>query len=108
MMQWLLLALGIILEVCGTTCMKLSDGFSNLVPSVLTFVFWGISFIIFIFALKTFDLGFAYAIWVGSGIVIVSIIGILYFKEPADALKIGSILLIAMGVTGLGLSDLIR
>jgi len=84
-MQWLLLALGI-----------------------LTFVFWGIAFTIFIFALKTFDLSFAYAVWVGSGIVIVSIIGILYFKEPANALKIGSIVLIAIGVTGLGLSDMIR
>ncbi len=107
-MQWLLLALGIIMEVCGTTCMKLSDGFSNFVPSVLTFVFWGIAFTIFIFALKTFDLSFAYAVWVGSGIVIVSIIGILYFKEPANALKIGSIVLIAIGVTGLSLSDMIR
>ena len=46
--------------------------------------------------------------WVGSGIVIVSIIGILYFKEPANALKIFSIVLIAIGVTGLSLSDLIR
>jgi len=55
------------MEVCGTTCMKLSDGFSNLVPSVLTFVFWGIAFTIFIFALKTFDLSFAYAVWVGVG-----------------------------------------
>ncbi len=80
MMQWLLLAVGIIMEVCGTTCMKLSDGFSNLVPSVLTFVFWGIAFTIFIFALKTFDLSFAYAVWVGSGIVIVSIIGILHLR----------------------------
>ncbi len=71
---------GIIMEVCGTTCMKLSDGFSNLVPSVLTFVFWGIAFTIFIFALKTFDLSFAYAVWVGSGIVIVSIIGILHLR----------------------------
>ena len=96
MMQWLLLAVGIIMEVCGTTCMKLSDGFSNLVPSVLTFVFWGIAFTIFIFALKTIDLSLAYAVWVGSGIVIVSIIGILYFKEPADAMKIVSILLIAI------------
>jgi len=49
-------------------------------PSVLTFVFWGIAFTIFIFALKTFDLSFAYAVWVGSGIVIVSLIGILYLR----------------------------
>jgi len=68
------------MEVCGTTCMKLSDGFSNLVPSVLTFVFWGIAFTLFIFALKAFDLSFAYAVWVGSGIVIVGIIGILHLR----------------------------
>ena len=107
-MQWLLLAIGIIMEVCGTTCMKLSDGFSNFIPSVLTFVFWGIAFTLFIFALKTVDLSFAYAVWVGSGVVIISIIGILYFKEPANALKIFSIALIAIGVTGLSLSDMIR
>ena len=84
-MQWLLLVVGIIMEVCGTTCMKLSDGFSNLVPSVLTFVFWGIAFTLFIFALKTFDLSLAYAIWVGSGIVIVGVAGVPYFKTRKPA-----------------------
>lgn len=62
--------------------MKLSNGFTNLAASILTFVFWGISFTIFIFALKHFDLSFIYAIWAGLGILQVSIIGMACFKEP--------------------------
>ena len=52
-MGWFLLALAIVLEVAGTTCMKLSGGFKELVPSVLVFVFYGFSFTAFIYALKT-------------------------------------------------------
>ena len=68
----------------------------------------GISLAVFIFVLKRFDLSFAYAIWAGLGIAFVAIIGILYFKEPVTALKIVSIALIAVGVVGLNISDLIR
>ena len=107
-MQWLLLTIGIITSVISTTCMKLSDGFSNLLPSVLTFVFWGISFAIFIFALKRFDLSFVYALWAGLGVLIVAAIGILYFKEPVNALKIASLVLIAIGVAALNISDVVR
>lgn len=107
-MKWLLLALGIITQVVSTTCMKLSDGFSNLLPSILTFVFMGISFTIFILALKRFDLSFVYAVFAGLGILIITVIGILYFKEPVSTLKIGSIILIAIGVIGLNLSNMVR
>jgi len=107
-MKWLILALGVVTEVSSVTCMKLSEGFSRWLPSALTFIFMGISLAIFIFALKRFDLSFAYAIWAGLGIAIVSIIGIFYFKEPATALKIASIALIAIGVVGLNISDMIR
>jgi small multidrug resistance pump len=55
-MKWLILALGIVTDVSSVTCMKLSEGFSRWIPSVLTFVFMGISFAVFIFALKRFDL----------------------------------------------------
>jgi small multidrug resistance pump len=105
MMRWLLLATGILTELCGSTCMKLSDGFSNIYASILTFVFWGISFTAFIFALKHFDLSFAYAIWAGMGILLVSLIGILYFKEPAGSMKVLSIIVIVAGVIMLNLSE---
>ena len=105
MMRWLLLSAGILTELCGSTCMKLSDGFTNIYASILTFVFWGISFTVFIFALKHFDLSFAYAIWAGMGILLVSLIGMIYFKEPAGSMKILSILVIVAGVIMLNLSE---
>jgi small multidrug resistance pump len=85
--------------------MKLSNGFSNLYPSILTFVFWGISFSIFIFALKHFDLSFLYALWGGLGILLVSVIGMTYFKEPVTLMKIISILIIVVGVVMLNISE---
>ena len=106
-MRWVLLTIAILSELGGSTCMKLSNGFSNLYASILTFVFWGISFSIFIFALKHFDLSFIYAIWAGLGILFVSIIGMAYFKEPINTIKIISILIIVAGVVLLNLSELI-
>ncbi len=106
-MKWILLAIGIIAELFGSTCMKMSAGFTRLYPSIFTFVFWGIGLTIFLFALKKFDLSFAYAIWAGLGIVGVSIVGIVYFKEPHSVLKIISILIIVVGVIMLNISDLL-
>jgi len=105
-MRWLLLSLGIFTELGGSICMKLSNGFTNLYPSILTFVFWGISFSVFIFALKHFDLSFAYAIWAGCGILLVSVVGMTYFKEPVSTMKIISILIIIIGVIMLNMSEL--
>jgi small multidrug resistance pump len=62
-MPWLLLIVAIILEVCGTTCMKLSESFSKLVPSILIFVFYGLSFTVFTLALRRIDISVAYAVW---------------------------------------------
>jgi len=82
--------------------MKQSDGFSKLVPSVLIFVFYGISFALFTVALtKGINLSVAYAIWCGIGISLIAAIGIFYFKEPVTVLKMSSIALIIAGVIGL-------
>jgi small multidrug resistance pump len=105
-MKWILLFIGIIAELCGTTCMKMSDGFTNLYTSIFTFVFWAIGLTIFIFALKKFDLSFAFALWSGLGIVGVSIIGMVYFKEPYSIMKIISISIIVVGVIMLNASDM--
>jgi len=106
-LKWLLLAAGIIAELCGSTCMKMSEGFTKLYPSILTFVFWVIGITVFLFALKKFDLSFAYAVWAGLGIMGVSVIGIIYFKEPYNLLKIISIIVIVAGVIGLNISDIL-
>ena len=104
-MKWILLSFAILSELGGSTCMKLSRGFTNLWASVFTFVFWGISFTIFIFALKHFDLSFIYALWAGIGILLVSLIGMTFFREPVNLMKIISILVIVTGVVMLNLSD---
>jgi len=102
-MGWFLLALAIVLEVAGTTCMKLSGGFKELVPSVLVFVFYGFSFTAFIYALKTIDLSITYAIWAGVGLALIAAIGVLYFKEPVTVPKMVFVGLILIGVIGLSL-----
>lgn len=100
-MSWLLLA--IILEVCGTTSMKLSEGFARLLPSILIFVFYGLSFASLTIALKSIDVSIAYAIWSGVGTALIAAIGILWFKEPSGVLKLASLALIIIGVVGLNL-----
>ena len=104
-MGWLLLTVAIFLEVSGTTCMKLSDGFKEVLPSVLVFIFYGLSFTAFIFALKTLDLSIAYAMWAAIGLSLIAAIGIVHFNEPVTALKMLAIALIVIGVIGLSYSE---
>ena len=104
MQYWFYLAGAIALEAAGTTSMKLSEGFTKLVPSILIFLFYAASFVALTFALKGIDVSLAYAIWSGIGTVIIVTIGIVYFQEPATALRIVSIGLIVVGVAGLKLS----
>ena len=103
-MGWFLLAIAIVLEVCGTTCMKLSHGFKDLIPTVLVFVFYAMSFSAFIYALKTIDLSVSYAIWAGLGLSLIAAIGILYFKEPMSAQRLVFLVITLIGVVGLSYS----
>ena len=102
-MTWVYLALAIVLEISGTTCMKLSVGFTKMVPSILIFVFYTLSFVMLTMALRKIDVSVAYAIWSGVGTALIATIGILWFREPATALKLISLGLIILGVAGLNL-----
>ncbi len=104
-MSWVYLAIAIILEVAGTTAMKLSEGFTKLMPSVAMGVFYIASLSVLTLALKRIDMSIAYAIWAGIGTSLITIIGIIYFKEPVTLLKTLSIVLIIIGVVGLNLSN---
>jgi small multidrug resistance pump len=104
-MSWIYLIIAIITEVIGTTNMKLSQGFTKVVPSILMVVFYIICFAFMNLALKKLDVSITYAIWSGVGTALIAAIGILYFKEPATAIKIGSIALIVIGVVGLALVE---
>ena len=103
-MTWVYLGLAILLEVSGTTCMKLSEGFTKTVPSILLFVFYTLSFGMLTLALKKLDVSIAYAVWSGVGTALIASIGVLWFKEPATAMKLVSLGLIILGVVGLNLS----
>jgi small multidrug resistance pump len=102
-MSHIYLLLAILFEVTGTTCMKLSEGFTRPVPSVLLFVFYLLCITFLTLALKTIDIAVAYAIWSGLGTALLAAIGMTYFKEPVTALKLASIALIIAGVVGLNL-----
>jgi small multidrug resistance pump len=95
----------IVLEVCGTTSMKLSQGFTRLWPSILIFVFYGLSFTLLTVVLKKIEVSIAYAIWSGVGTALIATLGILYFKESLTLLKLVSLALVILGVIGLNLSE---
>jgi small multidrug resistance pump len=104
-MSWFYLIAAILLEVSGTTSMKLSEGFSKKLPSVMIFVFYCLSFVCLTLALKKIEVSVAYAIWSGIGTAVIGAIGILWFRESFSALKAISILLIIIGVIGLNLGN---
>ena len=102
---WLALSLAIVLEVSGTTCLKLAEGFSRPLPTAGVVVFYITSFFMLGLALRTMNVGTAYAIWAGVGTALVTVIGIVAFKEPATAVRFGCITLIIAGVVGLHLFE---
>jgi small multidrug resistance pump len=107
-MAWLFLFAGIVLEVLGTTSMKLSAGLTRPAYAVAMFVCYGLSLSAIALALKELDVSLVYAIWAGLGTALVAAIGILHFHEPASALKLASLGLIVAGVVGLGFAGVGR
>ncbi len=103
-MAWLFLLLAILLEIAGTTMLKLSDGFSKLLPSVAMVILYALSFGSLSLTLKRIDVGVAYAIWSALGTALIATIGVLWFHEPVTALKVFSLVAIIGGVVGLYLS----
>ena len=108
MQGWFVLIAAIVAEVGGTTCLKLSEGFSRLVPSLGVVVLYTLSFVLLAWVLKTVDLGVAYAIWAGLGTALVASVGFLVFGEAISAVRLVSIGLIILGVVGLQLSGAVH
>lgn len=102
-MAWLYLAVAILFEVAGTTAMKMSEGFTRLTPSILLFVLYGLAFTALTLALRTINLGVAYAIWAGVGTALIAVIAVLVFSESLSIVQIVSLGLIVAGVIGLHL-----
>ena len=97
-MGWILLVVAIVLEGVGTTNMKLSEGFSKLVPSVLVLFFYALSIVALTFAVNRLDVSVAYAVWSGMGTALVAMIGIWFFQESLTTTKLVALGLIIVGV----------
>lgn len=98
MNTYITLALAILFEVIATSCLKASDGFTRLWPSAATVIGYAASFYFLSITLKTIPTGIAYAIWSGVGVVLISLIGWIVFKQALDAAAILGMVLIVAGV----------
>lgn len=98
------LGAAILLEISGTTALKLSDGFTRPLPAAVVVVCYVSSFVVLSWALRGIDLSTAYAIWSGVGTALVAAIGIVWFGEAAGMWKLFSLVLIIAGVAGLHLA----
>ena len=102
-MGYAFLAGAIAAEVAATTAMKYSDGFSRLIPSLVTLLGYVVSFLLLAQTLKSVSIGTAYAIWSGAGTATVALIGLVLFGEGMGLAKIAGIVLIVGGVVVLNL-----
>ncbi|MGL9720869.1 MULTISPECIES: SMR family transporter [Symbiopectobacterium] len=97
-MTYLFLSLAIVAEVIATSALKLSDGFSRLMPSIITVIFYGVSFYCLSLTMRTLPTGIIYAIWSGVGIVLIATVSWLFYGQKLDLPAILGMLLIILGV----------
>lgn len=104
-MAWLYLTLAGVLEIVWAIGLKYTEGFTKLLPSVVTIVAMIASVWLLALALRTIPVGTGYAVWTGIGAVGTAILGIVLFAEPASALRLGCIGLVIAGILGLKLAS---
>ncbi|NHC04712.1 quaternary ammonium compound efflux SMR transporter SugE [Acinetobacter sp. 187] len=97
-MAWVCVVIAGFLEVLWAYCMKVSEGFTKLTPSVLTIVFMIASFALLSYAMKSLPLGTAYTVWTGIGAIGSFLVGIVFLGEPASAMRMLAAVLIISGL----------
>ena len=97
-MAYLYLGIAILAEVIGTSALKASREFTNLVPSLIVVVGYGAAFYFMTLALRSIPIGITYAVWSGVGIVLIAIVGAFLYKEIPDLPAIIGMGLIISGV----------
>ena len=102
-MAWTMLFVAGLMEIGWAIGLKYTEGFTRLVPSVLTLICMAGSIILLGLAVKTLPIGTAYAVWTGIGAVGTAILGIILLGDPATALRLACIGLIVAGIAGLKL-----
>lgn len=98
MKNFFFLGIAIIFEIIATSALKKSEQFTQLLPSIITIVGYFAAFYFLSFAIRTIPVGIAYAIWSGVGIVLITIIGAIFFKQIPDLPAIIGLALIMIGV----------
>ena len=102
-MAWIYLVVAGLFECGWAIGLKFTEGFSKIIPSLLTISAMGISFWLLSLAMKTIPVGTAYAVWTGIGAVGVAIMGMVLFGESRDIMRVICLLFIISGIVGLKL-----
>ena len=97
-MHWMYLILAIAAEVTGSAALKQSAGFTKLSFAALSVASFAVALFFLSLALRVVPLGIAYAMWAGIGIVLVSLVGVVVFRQTLDFAAIAGIGLIVAGV----------
>lgn len=98
MNPWLLLFISIAFEIAATSFLKLSDGFTRLLPTALSMALYGVSFYCVSIVFRSLPVGLVYAIWSGVGIVLTALVAYLAFGQKIDAAGLTGMALIVTGV----------
>lgn len=99
------LVVAILFEIFATTMLVLSNGFSKVLPSVLSVLGYAICFYIMTYVFRTIKMGVAYAIWSGIGIVAINLIGIFAFHTPITGGRFMGMWFIVAGVVVSHIND---
>jgi len=102
-MNFVYLMVAIVAEVIATSALKASESFTKLWPALITLIGYGIAFYFLALTLKTIPVGIAYAIWSGLGIVLISIVGLIWFNQTLDTPALIGLALIIAGVVVINL-----
>ena len=108
MPAWMLLLLAIAAEVIGTSCLKLSDGFSRLWPSVVVLLAYSTSMLLLSRVVQTIPLGITYALWSGIGIVAIVLVGVFVYRQVPTPTQLSGMALITAGVVMVNLTGQLK
>lgn len=103
MSPYALLAIAIVAEVVATSAMRASEGFSRLVPSAVVVIGYGIAFYFLSLTLKSIPVGIVYAVWAGAGIVLITLVALVLYRQVPDVPAIIGLGLIIAGVAVLNI-----
>ena len=97
-MKWIYLGLAIVSEVIASSALRASDGFTRVGPTLALIIGYGVSFYFLSLTLRTIPMGIAYAVWSGVGILLICIVGWMFFEQKLDLAAIVGLIFIVTGV----------